>query len=191
MAGRRWDSTVRREVATATVTAPGEPTARRQTRARRETANDPRKAGRGVKELAGLMRALADETRLRMLALLRANPELCVCDIAAVLDLTHSKASRHLRYLAVRDLVTESRRRTWAFYRWNADATGDAAAALRAVRPFLMDERFAALQDRLRAWNSRKARDGVECEPPAIRSATRRARRTATASRDISREARS
>ncbi len=190
MAGRRWESTARREVATATATARREPTAQRETTARRDSAKESRSPG-GVKELAGLMRALADETRLRMLALLRANPELCVCDIAAVLDLTHSKASRHLRYLAVRDLVTESRRRTWAFYRWNADAMGDAAAALRAVRPFLMDERFAALQDRLRAWKSRKAQDGVDCEPPANRQATRRARRTAAATSDTSREQRS
>ncbi|MCL4235238.1 MAG: metalloregulator ArsR/SmtB family transcription factor [Deltaproteobacteria bacterium] len=158
---------------------------REESSARRETSKDTRSANGGVRSLASVFRALADETRLRMLALLRATPELCVCDLAAVLDLTHSKASRHLRYLAVRGLVTESRRRTWAYYRWNVDATDDAAAALRAVRPILLDERFAAIQNRLRARLASRAKDDAECAPaprvsrtadPGSTGVTRRAR---------------
>ena len=59
--------------------------------------------------LANLFKALADETRLRILALLTDCDELCVCDIEQVLSITQSKASRHLRYLANVGLV-EGRR---------------------------------------------------------------------------------
>ncbi|MCC6160410.1 MAG: metalloregulator ArsR/SmtB family transcription factor [Deltaproteobacteria bacterium] len=149
MAGRREGMSGRRE----------------ESSTRRETTKDTRSANDGVGSLASVFRALADETRLHMLALLRATPELCVCDLAAVLDLTHSKAARHLRYLAVRGLVTESHRRTWAYYRWNADASDDAAAALRAVRPILLDERFAAIQNRLRARMASRSKDDAECAP--------------------------
>lgn len=173
MAGRRAGPAARREVTAETRSA--RHGAVPETRAaRREAAKDTSTAGDSVRSLASVFRALADETRLHMLALLRATPELCVCDLAAVLDLTHSKASRHLRYLAVRGLVTESRRRTWAYYRWNTDATDDAAAALRAVRPILLDERFAALQNRLRTRLASRAKDDAACAPAPGGSRTSR-----------------
>ncbi len=48
---------------------------------------------------ARVFRSLADETRLSMLCLLMQHEELCVCDFMEVLEITQSKASRHLRYL--------------------------------------------------------------------------------------------
>jgi len=52
-----------------------------------------------MKKEAQLFKSLADETRLKILWLLMAKEELCVCDIMGVLGITQSKASRHLRYL--------------------------------------------------------------------------------------------
>jgi ArsR family transcriptional regulator, lead/cadmium/zinc/bismuth-responsive transcriptional repressor len=46
--------------------------------------------------------ALADKTRLKVLHVLRTGEELCVCDVAHVLDMSVSVASHHLRKL--RDL---------------------------------------------------------------------------------------
>ncbi len=51
-------------------------------------------------EIVQLFKALADETRIRMLNLLK-NGELCVCDIEEVLDIQQSNASRHLNKLKV------------------------------------------------------------------------------------------
>lgn len=48
---------------------------------------------------ARLFKSLADETRLSMLCLLMQQEELCVCEFMEVLEITQSKASRHLRYL--------------------------------------------------------------------------------------------
>ncbi len=52
-----------------------------------------------MKHEARVFRSLADETRLGMLCLLMDQEELCVCDFMEVLEITQSKASRHLRYL--------------------------------------------------------------------------------------------
>ena len=59
-----------------------------------------------MKKEAQLFKSLADETRLKMLWLLMARDELCVCDIMGVLGITQSKASRHLRYLYYLGWVT-------------------------------------------------------------------------------------
>jgi ArsR family transcriptional regulator len=49
--------------------------------------------------VARVFRSLADETRQSMLCLLMQQEELCVCDFMEVLEITQSKASRHLPYL--------------------------------------------------------------------------------------------
>ncbi len=54
---------------------------------------------KGAAELASVFKALADETRLRILALLR-DGEVCVCHIQGGLQLPQPTISRHLAYLA-------------------------------------------------------------------------------------------
>lgn len=70
-----------------------------------------------MKTEARLFKSLADETRLKILLLLMAKEELCVCDFMAVLDIPQSKASRHLRYLYHLGWVTDRRAGVWMNYR--------------------------------------------------------------------------
>jgi ArsR family transcriptional regulator len=67
---------------------------------------------------AKTFRALADETRLRILALLLEG-ELCVCEIIAALELPQSTISRHLAYLRNSDWVRDRRQGVWMYYRLN------------------------------------------------------------------------
>jgi ArsR family transcriptional regulator len=69
-----------------------------------------------MKTAARLFKALADETRLRILALL-SRGELCVCDLMAVLDLPQSTVSRHLAYLRNAGWVEDRRQGVWMYYR--------------------------------------------------------------------------
>lgn len=69
-----------------------------------------------MKHAARLFKALADETRLRILALLTRG-ELCVCDLMAVLELPQSTVSRHLAYLRNAGWVEDRRQGVWMFYR--------------------------------------------------------------------------
>jgi len=68
-----------------------------------------------VKKTSELFKALADETRLRILALLTRG-ELCVCELTAVLGVGQSKASRHLAVLRNAGLVTDRRHGMWVYY---------------------------------------------------------------------------
>ncbi len=62
-----------------------------------------------------VFKALGDETRLRILHLLRRG-ELCVCDIMSVLGIPQSRASRHLAELRATGLVTGRREGRWMYY---------------------------------------------------------------------------
>ncbi len=72
--------------------------------------------------LVGLYQALADATRLRILALLAETPggpggELCVCHIHASLGVSQPTVSRHLAYLRKAGLVAARRGGVWMHYR--------------------------------------------------------------------------
>ncbi len=62
-----------------------------------------------------LFKALTDETRLRILALL-GRQELCVCQIVQTLGIGQSKASRHLAHLKNAGLVKDRRDGLWMHY---------------------------------------------------------------------------
>lgn len=69
-----------------------------------------------MKDAARFFKVLADEARLKMLWLLFNHRELCVCDIMAALEITQSKASRHLSTLRHADLVTDRKEGLWSYY---------------------------------------------------------------------------
>lgn len=66
--------------------------------------------------LETLFKALADGTRLRILALLQAG-EICVCDIHGSLGLPQPTVSRHLAYLRKAGLVQGRKDGLWVHYR--------------------------------------------------------------------------
>jgi ArsR family transcriptional regulator, arsenate/arsenite/antimonite-responsive transcriptional repressor len=69
-----------------------------------------------VDNLEQLFKAVADRTRLRILALL-AEGEVCVCDIQAALGVPQPKTSRHLAYLRRMGLVVDRKEGLWVYYR--------------------------------------------------------------------------
>lgn len=69
-----------------------------------------------VRPLSRVLKALGDETRLRMVALL-VHGELCVCHLERALALSQSNTSRHLTVLRAAGIVEPRRQGTWVFYR--------------------------------------------------------------------------
>jgi ArsR family transcriptional regulator len=69
----------------------------------------------GVRPLTKLFRALADETRVRIVALL-AHGELCVCHIEKALELSQPNISRHLGILRMAGIVDARRDGPWVYY---------------------------------------------------------------------------
>ena len=79
-----------------------------------ETAPLPRLRNAG--ELVTVYKALADETRLRILSLLK-DGEVCVCHIHGGLRMPQPTVSRHLAYLRRSGLVEARREGVWMHYR--------------------------------------------------------------------------
>jgi len=69
-----------------------------------------------VDDIAGIMRALADPNRIRIINLLLARRELCVCDIQRVLKLPQTRVSRHLTILKNAGIVSARRDGRWMHY---------------------------------------------------------------------------
>ena len=69
-------------------------------------------------EIVDVLKALADETRLRILHVL-CQESLCVCDLEAVLRLSQSNASRHLTKLRHCRLIVSEKQAQWVYYRIN------------------------------------------------------------------------
>jgi DNA-binding transcriptional ArsR family regulator len=71
---------------------------------------------RGTVGGARFLRLLADETRLRILSLLSRTPDLCVCELVAILRLPQYRISRHLGLLRRNGLLTSRREGPFVFY---------------------------------------------------------------------------
>jgi DNA-binding transcriptional ArsR family regulator len=69
-----------------------------------------------VDRLSRLFSALSDPTRLKILHALMVTKELCVCDLAAVAELSVSAVSHQLRLLRDRDLVRARRDGRMVYY---------------------------------------------------------------------------
>jgi ArsR family transcriptional regulator len=101
-----------------------------------------------TRDLLVPLKALADETRLRIFVLL-TRQELCVCEIEDMLNLSQSLVSNHLAVLRQAGLVKARRDAEdarWIFYRVDPEA----AAALRQKWATLLDVKPAP-GDRRRA----------------------------------------
>ena len=65
---------------------------------------------------AQFFKALADETRIRMLYLLFKNKELTISDFEMIFDFTQTKIARHLTYLKNAGIVSSRKLDQWVFY---------------------------------------------------------------------------
>jgi len=75
-----------------------------------------------MKHLAQTLKALSDPIRLRIVLLLQAEGELCVCDLMAVLKLPQSTISRHLAYLKRSCWVDTRRQGVWMYYQLSRES---------------------------------------------------------------------
>jgi ArsR family transcriptional regulator len=77
--------------------------------------------------------ALADSIRRRILTLLQAGGERCVCVLYETLDLPQPKVSRHLGVLRAAGIVATRREGLWIHYRIHPDLPDWARSVLVAV----------------------------------------------------------
>jgi len=68
-----------------------------------------------MKKLVTIVKALSDETRLRVIKLLEER-EICVCELMQVLEMSQPRVSRHLAVLKNAGLVDDRREGKWVYY---------------------------------------------------------------------------
>jgi ArsR family transcriptional regulator, arsenate/arsenite/antimonite-responsive transcriptional repressor len=87
-----------------------------------------------VGETVALLKALADPTRLSMVATLRrqAGP-VCVCDLVAAFDLAQPTISHHMGVLKRAGLVESEKKGIWIYYRLREDLPQAVKQALQVI----------------------------------------------------------
>lgn len=89
--------------------------------------------GEGEAEtLAAAFRAISDPIRLRLLSLVAASGEACVCDLPALVDRSQPTVSHHLKILAEAGLVHREQRGKWAWFTVVPERVAELQAALAA-----------------------------------------------------------
>lgn len=85
--------------------------------------------------LAGVLKAIAEPTRLRLLSLVAAHDgaEACVCDLTDPVGLSQPTVSHHLKVLVDAGLLHREQRGRWAYYRLVPDALQALGQLLGAV----------------------------------------------------------
>jgi len=114
-----------------------------------------------MKKAAQTFKALADETRLRILSLL-GEREICVCDLMTILELPQSTVSRHLAYLRHAGLVEDRRQGVWMYYRL-ADGDSLLHRDLLSLLRVRLAEIPQAEKDQAAMRNRLAMRDGKSC----------------------------
>jgi len=85
-----------------------------------------------MREIMDMLKALADENRLRALCALRGG-ELCVCQLIALLDLAPSTVSKHLTILRAARLVESRKDGHWMYYRLSKEFRVPSAGKILAL----------------------------------------------------------
>ncbi len=87
--------------------------------------------------VATALKALAEPLRLRMLSFIAtaAAGEACVCELAALADVSQPTVSHHLKVLREVGVLTSQRRGTWVWYRIAPQFKGSISTLLESFAP--------------------------------------------------------
>ena len=99
-----------------------------------------------MRQVTQAFKCLSDSIRLRILLLLEAEGELCVCDLMAVLALPQSTVSRHLAYLKRGGWLDDRRYGVWMYYAISQNVSSFHLDLLNLLKNHITDN--GALSDR-------------------------------------------
>jgi ArsR family transcriptional regulator, arsenate/arsenite/antimonite-responsive transcriptional repressor len=90
-----------------------------------------------MENIALMFQSLDDTTRLRIVALLLEEDELCVCDLVSVLQLPQSTVSRQLSLLKNVGWLKDRREGVWIYYSINRSLAPIQQFIVPVLRNFL------------------------------------------------------
>jgi DNA-binding transcriptional ArsR family regulator len=102
-----------------------------------------------MRDLMAILKALADENRVRVLMVLGPR-ELCVCQIIELLGLAPSTVSKHMTILKQARLVESRKEGRWILYRLAKDDVTPEAREMTALLLRLLADARQAREDAAR-----------------------------------------
>ncbi|MBM3472203.1 MAG: winged helix-turn-helix transcriptional regulator [Armatimonadetes bacterium] len=108
------------------------------------------------RHLARVHAALANEVRLRIIELVSAHNEMCVCELVDKLGMSQANISRHVSVLRDAGLVRDRKVGTWVLLRVDEEAIGTASS--RLVDVVCRNHRESRREDAVKRLEAR-------CEP--------------------------
>ncbi|MCU0237371.1 MAG: metalloregulator ArsR/SmtB family transcription factor [Acidobacteria bacterium] len=130
-----------------------------------------------MSDIVTTFKALADDTRVRVLKLLGGG-EFCVCEIAHALNLEQPRLSFHLRILKEAGIILDRRQERWILYRLNEEDMF-IRFLLMAISEKIAPEQARKDQERLRAFGRAGrpcAGDGKKARPEPAAARSQRSR---------------
>ena len=116
--------------------------------------------GVSMYNLVKAMKALSDDTRLRMINVLLER-ECCVCEVTQALEISQTRASRNLMMLYDAGFLKLRKEGLWSLYSLdNEEMPAYLAKLIESVRLALIDNKVA-IQDRRRLKTA--VRSGMTC----------------------------
>lgn len=112
-----------------------------------------------MQELVKAIKALSDETRLRILNILLER-ECCVCEVMQALDISQSRASRNLGIIEDAGFVKARREGAWMLYSVDWDTTNQYAVSLARLLKDLKVSSEILVEDRERLKKAERVGPG-------------------------------
>jgi ArsR family transcriptional regulator, arsenate/arsenite/antimonite-responsive transcriptional repressor len=83
-------------------------------------------------ELAGVLKALADPARVRLVSIVACSPsgEICACDLPGALDRAQPTVSHHLSQLVKAGILDREQRGKWAWFKLRPERLASLRVAL-------------------------------------------------------------
>lgn len=100
-----------------------------------------------MRDLMDVLKALADENRLRALRALQ-DGEMCVCQLVALLELAPSTVSKHLSILRAARLVESRKEGRWLYYRLSGEFRSPSTRRVLSLLFADMDRTVRSAEDR-------------------------------------------
>jgi ArsR family transcriptional regulator len=93
-----------------------------------------------LKKITKILKALSDESRIRIIALLKERNSLCVCEITQVIGLSQPTISSHLKKLQDAEIITYSKDGLWVNYTLDENMEKEIEELLGAVVQILSED---------------------------------------------------
>jgi len=108
-----------------------------------------------MRELQTALKALSDETRLRILKLIQGK-ECCVCEVMQALDISQTRASRNLNILYNAGFLKMRKDGLWSLYSLNDDTPPAYFPELISAVDKAMSDNPKAIEDKVRLNNAER-----------------------------------